>query len=142
MEYIWLALLVLSALLEALTVKILFAVFIPSSLTAMILAFCKVAPSIQLAVFAALLLIGFLLRPLAKRLLPVKESEPYTVEAAIGTRSVGVERLDNLAGRGAITVFGMEWAARTVSDEIVLEAGTEVEIIAVEGVKFICRAIS
>ena len=142
MEYIWLALLVLSALLEALTVKILFAVFIPSSLTAMILAFCKVAPSIQLAVFAALLLIGFLLRPLAKRLLPVKESEPYTVEAAIGTRSVVVERLDNLAGRGAITVFGMEWAARTVSDEIVLEAGTEVEIIAVEGVKFICRAIS
>ncbi|MBQ9736107.1 MAG: NfeD family protein [Clostridia bacterium] len=141
MEYIWLALLVLSALIEALTVKILFAVFVPASLVAMILAFCNVSPWIQLAVFAALTVIGFLFRPLAKRLLPVKEAQPYTVEAAIGTRSVVVERLDNLAGRGAITVFGMEWAARTVSDDVVLEAGTEVEIIAVEGVKFICRAV-
>ena len=142
MEYIWLALLVLSVILEALTVKILFAIFVPSSLAAMVLAFCDVSPWIQLVVFVGLAVAGFFLRPLAKRFLPVKEAEPYTVEAAIGTRSVVVERLDNLAGRGAITVFGMEWAARTVSDEVVLEAGTEVEIIAVEGVKFICRALS
>ena len=142
MQYIWLATLVLSVLLECLVTKGIFFCFVPSAFVSMVLAFFGVPLYVQLIVFIALTLCSFFaLRPLVKRLIPDKKDSSFTVEKAIGMHTVVVERLDNLAGRGAVTVNGMEWAARTLSDEIVIEAGSAVEIIGVEGVKFICREI-
>lgn len=142
MQYLWLALLVLSALIEGLLTRGVFLCFVPSALVAMILAFLNVSVWIQVGVF--LLLAGLsliFLRPLAVGIFHKKASDRFSVESAIGMHCLVVEKLDNLAGRGAVTVNNMEWAARTVSDEIVIEAGCVVEIIAVEGVKFICRAV-
>ena len=108
----------------------------------MILAFFDVSIWIEVGVFLALTGISLiLLRPVVRSLLRAKAPDVFSVESAIGERCTVVERLDNLAGRGAVTVSGMEWAARTTSDDIVIEAGSTVEIIAVEGVKFICRAV-
>ena len=142
MQYLWLALLVLSALIEGLLTRGVFLCFVPSALVAMILAFFGVSVWIQVGVF--LLLAGLsliFLRPLAVGIFHKKTPDRFSVESAIGMHCLVVEKLDNLAGRGAVTVNNMEWAARTVSDEIVIEAGCVVEIIAVEGVKFICRAV-
>ena len=142
MQYLWLALLVLSALIEGLLTRGVFLCFVPSALVAMILAFFDVSVWIQVGVF--LLLAGLspiFLRPLAVGIFHKKAPDRFSVESAIGMHCLVVEKLDNLAGRGAVTVNNMEWAARTVSDEIVIEAGCVVEIIAVEGVKFICRAV-
>lgn len=142
MQYLWIALLVLSALLEGLLTGGIFVCFVPASLIAMILAFFDVPLEIQLGVFFAVSgLALLLLRPIVRTLLRAKKPEAFSVESAIGMQCVVVERLDNLAGRGAVTVNGMEWAARTLSDDIVIEQGSTVEIIAVEGVKFICRAV-
>ena len=142
MQYLWLALLVLSALLEGLRPHGFFFCFVPASLIAMILAFLDLHVLAQIGIFLLLVLLSFLLlRPLILRAVRAKTPEFFSVEGAIGMRCFVVEKLDNLAGRGAVKVCGMEWAARTISDEIVVEAGSEVEIIAVEGVKFICRAV-
>ena len=142
MQYLWLALLLLSVVLECIITKGVFLSFIPGSLAGVILGFLDIKPWIQLLVFLGLSILSLLLlRPLVRRFLGKKKEKGFTVESAIGSRTVVVERLDNLAGRGAVTVGGMEWAARTVSDDIVIEEGTTVEIIAVEGVKFICRAV-
>ena len=142
MQYLFIALLVLSVALECFTAKGVFLCFVPSSLVAGILAFLDVRLWVVLTVFFVLTILAFLfLRPLVLRLLGAGKSAPFSVEDAIGTQTVVVERLDNLAGRGAVTVDGMEGAARTLSDDIVIEAGTRVEIIAVEGVKFICRTL-
>lgn len=142
MQYLWLVLLLLSVILEILFVKGFFLCFIPSALVAMVLAFCSVEIYIQVAVFAALVILCFIfLRPLVGKKGKAGEGTAFSVEEAIGTRCAVVERLDNLAGRGAVVVGGMEWAARTTSDDIVIETGSMVEIIAVEGVKFICRAV-
>ena len=141
MQYLWIALLVLSALIEGLWTRGIFVCFVPASLTAMILAFFKLSLQIQLGIFFAVAgLSFFFLRPLLARLCRPAAPSLFSVEGAIGMHCTVVERLDNLAGRGAVNVMGMEWAARTISDEIVIEAGSTVEIIAVEGVKFICRA--
>ena len=140
MQYLWIAFLVLSALVEGLWTCGIFVCFVPASLVAMILAFFDLSLWIQLGVFFATAGLSFLfLTPVVRRMVRPKASSAFSVETAIGMRCVVVERLDNLAGRGAVLVNGMEWAARTISDEIVIEAGSTVEIIAVEGVKFICR---
>lgn len=142
MQYLWLALLVLSALLESWIAKAVFLCFVPSALGALILAMCGCSVTVQVVLFFALAVCAFLfLRPLAMRFLHKEGHSSFFVESAIGMRTVVVERLDNVAGRGAITLDGMEWAARTLSDDIVIEEGSRVEIIAVEGVKFICREI-
>ena len=142
MQYLWIALLVLSALLEGLWAKGVFLCFVPSSLVAMVLAFFDAELWIQVGVFLAVAGLSLLfLRPLIRHVASPKQEGVFTVESAIGMRCPVVEKLDNLAGRGAVIVGGMEWAARTTSDEIVIEEGNEVEIIAVEGVKFICRAV-
>ena len=109
---------------------------------AMVLAFFDIHIWIQVGVFLLLCGLSFLfLRPILRTFFSRSAPTAFTVESAIGTRCTVVEKLDNLAGRGAVTVSGMEWAARTTSDEITVEAGKEVEIIAVEGVKFICREV-
>ena len=142
MQYIWLVLLVLSVFLECLVTRGIFLCFVPASLVAMILAFFGVPAYIQVIVAFVLAIFAFLfLRPLVKRMLRGEKSSVFAVENAIGVRTTVVEKLDNLAGRGAVTVNGMEWAARTLSDEIVIEEGSVVEIIGVEGVKFICRRV-
>ena len=142
MQYIWLALLVLSALLEGFWTRGFFLCFVPSSLVAMFLAFFHLSLWIQVGVFLLLCGLSFVfLRPLLRKLGAKSTTVGFSVESAVGTRCTVIERLDNLAGRGAVSVNDMEWAARTTSDEIIIEAGREVEIIAVEGVKFICREV-
>ena len=142
MQYLWLALLILSAVLECLVTKAIFLCFVPSALVAMILAFAGVLGYVQIAFFAVLTLVAFLfLRPFVRKSFAQTPAGAFSVEDAVGMHTTVVERLDNLAGRGAVTVNGMEWAARTLSDEIVIEEGSKVEIIGVEGVKFICREI-
>lgn len=142
MQYLWLSLLILSVVLECLVTKAIFLCFVPAALAAMILAFVGAYGYIQIAVFAALTVLAFLfLRPLARKSLTKSTGGAFSVEDAVGMQTTVVECLDNLAGRGAVVVHGMEWAARTLSDEIVIEEGSRVEIIGVEGVKFICRKI-
>ena len=142
MQYLWIALLVLSALLEGLWTKGVFVCFVPASLVAMFLAFLNCSLWVQLGVFFVIVgLLLLFLRPLLRTFLCSKTEKPFLVESAVGMHCKVVERLDNLAGRGAVLVNGMEWAARTISDEIVIEAGNTVEIFAVEGVKFICRTV-
>lgn len=142
MQYLWIALLVLSALLEGLWMKGIFVCFVPAALVGMVLAFFNLSLGLQLGVFFAVAgLLLLFLRPALNAFLHPKTEKNFSVESAVGMQCKVVERLDNLAGRGAVMVNGMEWAARTISDEIVIEAGNTVEIFAVEGVKFICRTV-
>ena len=140
MQYLWLAVLVLSVVLETMMTRAAFLCFIPAALVATFLAFFEVEVFWQVGIFFLLSGLGLIFAlPLARKMRGGKDTPSFSVESAIGSRCLVVERLDNLAGRGAVSVGGMEWAARSLSDDIVIEEGTQVEIIAVEGVKYICR---
>ena len=65
--------------------------------------------------------------------------ERFTLDSVVGMRVTVTDRIDNVAGRGEITVNGMQWAARTVSDDRIVECGETVTVIAVEGVRLICK---
>ncbi len=142
MQYIWLGLLVLSGVLEVLTVQLLFVWFMPGLLVGMILAFLGVDAWIQILVFFLLSALGLVLsRTVFKKFLRPKKQEKFNVDALIGDRCYVVEKIDNIACRGAVKIRGLEWAARTLSDNEILEEGTLVEVLAVEGVKLICKKI-
>ena len=142
MQYVWLALIVLTIVSEAVTIQLLFVWFLPGLLTAMLLAFFSVDVWIQVLVFFVLSVVSFVLfHTVLKKRLRGKKEEKFNVDAVIGERCYVVEKIDNIACRGAVKVKGLEWAARTLSDEELLEEGTLVEVLAVEGVKLICKKV-
>ncbi len=141
MEYLWLAFALLSALLEVLTRRLAAIWFVPGAIVAMVLAFCDVHIAVQVVVFLALALLLLLLAKTVFRSFFGQTKKTFSIETAVGAKCLVAERIDNLAGRGAVILNGFEWAARTVSDELTVEQGERVEIIAVEGVKLICKKI-
>ena len=139
LQYLWLALLLLSGVLAVFVARSFFLGFLPGSFAAMLLAIFDVTPWAQVAVFAVCTVVGipffaFLLSSLNR-----KGSISFDIEDTIGRRCSVIELIDNVAGRGAVEVDGLEWAARALSDDELIEKGETVEIIAVEGVKLICR---
>ena len=61
------------------------------------------------------------------------------IENVVGERCVVVERIDNFAGCGEVRVNGQIWSARGVSENDEFDIGETLNIVAVEGVKLICR---
>ncbi len=86
--------------------------------------------------FAVISVLTLLLtRPLAKKFINGR-SEPTNADRVIGADCRVVERIDNLAGTGAVSVDGKVWTARTV-DGAIVEPGAVVRALEIQGVKLI-----
>lgn len=69
----------------------------------------------------------------------LKRKPRATINTIVGERCVVTERINNFAGCGEAKVKGQIWAARGVSDDSVFEVGEVLHIVAIEGVKLICK---
>ena len=63
-----------------------------------------------------------------------------SVEELVGKQGIVTETVDGDAGTGLVEVDGQGWAARSVYTDDVYEVGTEVTVVAIEGVKIIVKA--
>lgn len=137
MTYVWLGAFIAAIILEVLTPGALVSIwFAPAALIAMLLAIFSVPVYIQIPVFVLLSILCIVLfRPLvAKRIVT-----PTNVDAIIGSRAVVVERIENIAGCGLVKVGTTSWSARALSDDEIYEPDTVLTVVAVEGVKLICK---
>ena len=108
---------------------------VPSAALAFALSFFA-APLWQILSFVIIYVIAFI--PLCLYLKPfARTSGGY--DNIVGETGVVTVELDNFAGRGQIKVKGQIWAARSVSDEDVYDVGEILHIVAIEGVKLVCR---
>lgn len=136
---IWAVLLVLFGVLEALTTELTALWFMPASLISLILSFTPVPWWVQVIVFFAISILGiFLFRPIAKKYLFVK-SQDTNVDALIGAKCVVTSKIENLAGNGEVKINGLFWAARAAEEDRIFEVGDVVTVVAIEGVKLICK---
>lgn len=88
----------------------------------------------SVAAVALLLATFFIIRK--KRSLP---KHANTVDNIIGEKCVVIEKIDNFAGCGEARVNGLVWSARAAFEDDVYEVGEVLVIVAVEGVKLICK---
>ena len=58
----------------------------------------------------------------------------------VGKKCVVDEDINNNSGSGQVIVNGLSWSARAVSDGEIYEKGKILTVVAVEGVKLICKA--
>jgi membrane protein implicated in regulation of membrane protease activity len=86
----------------------------------------------QLVVFIAgsIASVAFL-RPIARRHLRMPAALRTGTAALEGTKAVVLQRVDVNGGR--VRIGGEEWSARAYMDDQVLEPGTRVEVVKIEG---------
>ena len=65
--------------------------------------------------------------------------EDVSLESVIGERCVVTERIDNFAGCGQVKVNGQGWSARGAYEDDTFEVGESLMVVAIEGVKLICK---
>lgn len=136
--YIWLAVLIVSVLVEAGTMGLVSIWFAAGALIAWALAMFGVGELIQCLAFV--LVSGLLLiftRPLVKKYVTPK-IQPTNVDAVIGREGMVVEEIQPMEGIGQVKIGGQIWSAKTVETEVI-PVGSIVEVVRVEGVKLFVK---
>ena len=139
LAWIWIAVAVAAVVTELFTKRFIAICFLPGAIVAAILDFLGKSPVIQFAVVAssAIVLIVFAEMILIKRLRA--KSIVKNINSIVGEKCVVTEKIDNYAGCGHVKVKGLVWSARGVGDDDVFEAGEVLRVVALEGVKVVCR---
>ena len=133
-KIVWLALLLLFAGAEALTVGLTSVWFAAGALAALTAALLGGALWIQIALFLIVSVLCLLaVRPLARRHLNNKV-EATNADRVIGEQAQVTEDIDNIHGRGAVVIRGVAWSARS-EDGLPVPAGSLVRVLRIEGVK-------
>lgn len=135
----WLILFLLLLVIEVLTMGLTTIWFAGGAVVAMVINMLGGNIWIQMIAFLA---VSFLLliftRPFAARY--VNRGRVNTnVDELIGAEAVVTETIDNLKSTGTVRINGLEWTARSKDVSVLIENGTTVEILSVEGVKLIVK---
>lgn len=140
MPYIWLGVLVLAVIVETLTFALVSVWFVPGALIAMILAFFPAIPLwVQIVVFLVVtLLLLIFIKPISGKLL-IGKRVATNADAVIGEAAVVTEAINNLEAKGQVKVRGQVWSARAADKNATYEIGEVLNVIAIEGVKLICK---
>ena len=138
---IWLVLMVVFLIAEAVTVTTVSLWFAAGALVALLVSLLDLQVWLQVALF--FLVSGVLLaclRPMVKRHFTPRLT-PTNVDAIVGTRGVVTAEVDNVCAAGQVKLNGMEWSARS-TDGSIIPAGTQVKVDRIEGVKVFVSPVS
>ncbi len=135
----WSAIFIFCTIAEIISLGLTSIWFAGGALVAGILALFKVDYTIQVLVFAlSSLVLLAVTRPFARKFLNQKKLAKTNVEGLIGGKALVISDIDNFNSKGQVKLNGLEWTARSVDDEVI-PMGTEVEIVAISGVKAIVK---
>ena len=140
MGWIWISVIVLAVIIEMLTDQLISIWFVPGAMVATVLDFCEVDIIWQVIVFLAISILGIILgKTVLEKYFPKAANTKTNIDAIIGEKCIVTEKIDNFAGCGQAKVNGQIWSARSVDEDEVFEAGEILVIVAIEGVKLVCK---
>lgn len=136
MTVFWLAAAGVFLVLEAITAALCSIWFAAGALAAMAAAVCGGAVWLQILLFVLVSALCFvLLYPRLKHLV-ARNRQATNADKVIGQTCVVTQRIDNIAGTGAVSVDGKIWTARAANGETV-EPDALAKVERIEGVKLI-----
>jgi len=135
----WLVLFIIFLIAEIGTMGLTTIWFAGGALVACIMAYFEISVIAQIFVFL-LVSIGLLIltRPIAMKYFNQKRQKT-NADRLIGQKAVVFEQIDTLRGVGKVKVNGMEWSAKTVDPNGVIESGAIVVIENIQGVKLVVK---
>ena len=136
MTIVWGVIMVVMLIAEAVTVGLVTIWFALGALCALISSLLGAPVWLQAVWFVIISAATLILtRPLAKKYVNGR-SQPTNADRVLGQRCVVCERIDNLAGTGAVNADGKVWTARSETGETI-ETGAVVTARKIQGVKLI-----
>jgi len=136
---IWAVVIVLFLIVEAVTVGLTSIWFAVGALAALVASLFNAAVWLQIVCFLAVSIIAlFATKPLARKF--NASHQPTNADMTNGMEGVVTERIDNLAGTGAVTLGGKVWTARSSDEDVAFEPGEKIISQRIEGVKLIVSA--
>lgn len=138
MIYFWIAVTIVFVIIEVATTQLVTIWFALGSAAALLACTLKAELYIQIIIFAVVSTLALVLtRPLVKKL-NKKEFLPTNADRNIGKSATVTETIDNIAGKGSVSVDGTIWTARS-SDGSIIEKDTIVTVEKIDGVKLIVK---
>lgn len=140
-DFVWLGIAILAAVVEAVVPSLVSVWFVPGSLAGLVVSLCGGPIWLQIFVFLAVSLacLAFT-RPLAKKLL-VHHKERTNADRVVGATGIVIQDIDNVVSTGRVTVMGNSWSARSTQEDGKIEAGSRVRIERIEGVKLLVTPV-
>ena len=138
---VWLGLMILFGAVEAATVNMVSVWFVGGSLVALITQLLGGSVRLQIILFLAVSVVLLAcLRPFVRKFVAPRQT-PTNADMVLGREAYLTETVDNLRATGALKLDGKVWTVRS-ADESVLEAGTLVRVVKLEGVKLLVERAS
>lgn len=131
----WLAVLVILVIVELATMGLTTIWFAGGALIATVIAALEGPLWLQFVCFVVVSLVLLVLtRPVAMRYFN-QNREKTNVDSLVGKQAIVTLDINNLLGTGQVMLNGMEWSARSVKDDVKIEAGAVVVVKSISGVK-------
>lgn len=142
MDYLmigWIAVLVVAIVVEIITLGLSSIWFAGGALVALFVAALHGPWWLQVILFFVVSIVLLIFtRPIAVKYFN-KNRVRTNVESAVGKQAIVLKEVSNLKGTGKVSLGGQEWSARSSDDDTELEEGSVVEVVAISGVKLICK---
>ena len=139
MEYIWLGVTIVAAVVEAAVPSLVSIWFVPGGIAALLASLFGGPVWLQIVLFLAVSCMALILtRPLAKKF-QSRKSESTNADMVLGRTAVVTEDINNVFGTGRAAVMGNSWSARSAETDGVIPKGETVTVERIEGVKLIVR---
>lgn len=137
--WIWIALIVLAIIIEVFSEQLVSIWFVPGAVISTFLDFFNVPLIWQILVVLVLAGAGIVLARIFLADKIASKVQKTNIDAVIGERCIVTEKIDNYAGCGLVKIKGQIWSARGVGEDDVYEIGSVLHVVAIEGVKVICK---
>ena len=137
----WIVVMVLAAVVELATTALVSLWFVAGGLAALLFSLLGFSPVIQWLAFALVsLLVLCLFRSRIAGYMQ-KKHVATNADSLIGKVVTVKETIDNEREQGLLCLGDQEWSARTKEPGLILEPGTQVRILSIEGVKLIVEPV-
>ncbi|MBQ7614506.1 MAG: NfeD family protein [Butyrivibrio sp.] len=134
---IWLGVTVLLSVIEIFTMGLVTIWFAAGAAVAFLLSLFDVPLAVQVGAFIVVsIVVLVLIRPIATSHFN-NRLKKTNIDAYIGRKLIAKTDIDNLHGTGKVDMDGSTWLAVSSIDNIVIPAGEEVKVVAVQGAKLI-----
>ena len=140
LSIMWLLLIIVFVVIEALTAQMLCIWFAGGALVALVSSLFDMPVGFQVTIFAVLsVALLVLTRPVVKKMSRGPRVRT-NADRVIDSTAIVTEEIDNLKAQGAVTVGGKVWSARSKGSSPI-PAGAKVIVRDIEGVKVIVDEI-
>lgn len=139
LEYvvIWLFILTVLIIIEALTTNLTTIWFVGGCLVALVAALLGGGLIVQIVLFLVIsILLLLLIRPLVLRHVKKSKHSRTNVESLLGESALVSEEIDNIHEKGHVRLNGKEWVARSL-DGTIIQKDTIVIVHSIDGNKLI-----